>query len=41
MGVDIATISDGYGHADMHATQTYIDSIENIEIDKANELITE
>ncbi|MBN2613196.1 MAG: site-specific integrase [Bacteroidales bacterium] len=40
MGVDIATISDGYGHADMQVTQTYLDSIENEEIDKANALIT-
>ena len=40
MGVDIAVISDGYGHSDMSVTQTYLDSIENEEIDKANEIIT-
>ena len=39
IGVDIATISDGLGHGDMHITQTYLDSIENEELDKANELI--
>jgi integrase/recombinase XerD len=40
IGIDIGLISDGYGHSDMHTTQTYLDSIENSEIDKANALIT-
>lgn len=39
IGVNIAVISDGYGHADPQVTQTYLDSIENEEIDEANELI--
>lgn len=39
LGVDIAVISDGLGHSDMAVTKTYLDSIENDEIDKANELI--
>jgi integrase/recombinase XerD len=40
MGQDISIISDGMGHRDMLTTQTYLDSIENDELDKANELIT-
>ncbi len=40
MGFDIGLISDGYGHSDMHTTQTYLDSIENDELDLANENIT-
>jgi integrase/recombinase XerD len=40
IGVDIAVISDGLGHADMHVTQIYLDSIDNEDIDKANELVT-
>jgi integrase/recombinase XerD len=40
MGIGIAIISDGYGHADMAITQTYLDSIENSELDKANKKIT-
>jgi site-specific recombinase XerD len=40
IGIDINTISDGYGHSDPAVTRVYLDSIENEEIDKANELIT-
>ena len=34
MGVDVATFSDGYGHADIYVTQIYPDRIENDEIAK-------
>lgn len=40
LGVNIAVISDGMGHADQQTTQVYLDSIENDEIDRANDLIT-
>ena len=39
MGVELAVISDGLGHADMQVTQTYLDSIESDRIDDANDLI--
>jgi len=40
MGHPIANISDGLGHADMHTTQVYLDSIEDDELDKMSEEIT-
>ncbi len=39
LGVDINVISDGYGHSDPSVTKVYLASIEDEEIDKANELI--
>ncbi len=38
-GIEVAHISDGLGHADMKTTQAYLDSIENTDLDKTNELI--
>lgn len=38
-GIDLNVISDGYGHADSNVTRVYLDSIENDDIDKANEII--
>lgn len=40
IGIDINVISDGYGHSDPSVTRVYLDSIENEDIDMANELIT-
>ena len=38
-GIDINIISDGYGHSDPAVTRVYLDSIENEDIDSANEII--
>lgn len=39
-GIDLNVISDGYGHADSNVTRVYLDSIENDDIDNANDLIS-
>jgi integrase len=38
-GVNIAALSDGLGHGSMAVTEKYLDSIENTDLDKTNELI--
>jgi integrase/recombinase XerD len=38
-GIDINVISGGYGHSDPSVTRTYLDDIEDEEIDNANDII--